>query len=276
MPSEYIAYTFKVTPVQPALDILIAELDYIGFDSFLEKDDGLVAYIETDQWNDRVLDDVYVLNSGEFSISYTYENVKQVNWNTEWEKNFDPIVVDDICTIRAPFHKLKPTTYDILIAPKMSFGTGHHETTYMMIQHILENDFNQKSVLDMGCGTGVLAILSEKRGAKYIDAIDYDNWCYINSLENIALNDCNCINVIEGDAQIISNHYDIILANINRNILLKDIATYASFLNTSGKLFLSGFYKEDIPIIEKECSKNNLRLNSFLEHNNWVALEFIN
>ena len=185
--------------------------------------------------------------------------------------------MDDVCAVRAPFHEKFDTEYDIIIEPKMSFGTGHHETTHMMIQHILQNDFKDKSVLDMGCGTAVLAILAEMKGAKPIDAIDIDNWCYLNSLENVERNNCKYISVYEGDASLLNDrHYDIIIANINRNILLQDIATYAKCLNTNGSLFLSGFYEDDIPLIEKECNTHNLQLTKTLKRNNWVALHFKN
>ena len=159
----------------------------------------------------------------------------------------------------------------------MSFGTGHHETTHMMIQHILKNDFKDKSVLDMGCGTGVLAILAEMKGAKPIDAIDYDNWCYLNSLENVERNNCKHITVFEGDASLLKDQkYDTIIANINRNILLNDLASYIKCLNPNGTLFVSGFYNDDIPAIEEECNKNGLTIVESLERNNWVALKFVN
>ena len=192
------------------------------------------------------------------------------------KKNFNPISVDDLCTVRAPFHKKPDTKYDIVIEPKMSFGTGHHETTYMMIQHILKNDLENKSVLDMGCGTGVLAILSEMKGANHIDAIDIDNWCYLNTLENVQRNQCKHIDVYEGDSGLLKGkYYDIILANINRNILLKDLKTYASCLNKEGKLIISGFYREDVPVLEEECKKYMLKLDEKLERNNWVSLKFL-
>ena len=274
--TTYIGCYFKVKPLQPAVEILIAELGLAGFESFVETEEGLTAYIKKQDWNPTMLDDIQIMNSDEFSISYTMEEIEQVNWNQEWEKNFNPIIVDELCTIRAPFHEKPNTTFDIVIEPKMSFGTGHHETTHMMIQHILNNDFKNKSVLDMGCGTGVLAILSELKGAKPIDAIDVDNWCYLNSLENVERNCCNHISVYEGDAGLLGNKkYDIIIANINRNILLNDIKTYASCLNKNGMLFLSGFYKEDISVIEDACNRNMLKLNEKLERNNWVSLKFI-
>ncbi|WP_411768359.1 50S ribosomal protein L11 methyltransferase [Winogradskyella sp. A3E31] len=273
----YIGYTFNVQPLQPAVEILIAELGYAGFESFVETDDGVVAYIQKSEWTSSVLDDIHILNSDEFNISYSYEEIAQTNWNAEWEKNFNPIVVDDLCTVRAPFHEAPNTKYDLVIEPKMSFGTGHHETTHMMIQHILNNDFKGKSVLDMGCGTGVLAILAKKIGAKSVEAIDIDNWCYLNSIENAERNNCKDISVYEGDVALLKGKkYDTIIANINRNILLKDIATYTDCLNSKGELYLSGFYEEDIPMIENECNRNMLKLKETLKRGQWVSLKFIN
>lgn len=196
----YKGYYFKVEPLQPAVEILIAELGYAGFESFVETEEGVTAYIQKDEWNENILDDIQILKSEEFDISYTHEDIEQTNWNAEWEKNFNPIVVDNQCAVRAPFHEKFDTEFDIVIEPKMSFGTGHHETTHMMIQHILQNNFKDQSVLDMGCGTAVLAILTEMKGANKIDAIDIDNWCYLNSLENVERNNCNNIKVYEGDA----------------------------------------------------------------------------
>lgn len=273
----YIGYYFKVNPLQPATEILIAELGYAGFESFVETEEGVTAYIQKEDWYDAILEDIQILNSEEFEINYSFEEIEQVNWNQEWEKNFNPIVVENECSVRAPFHDKPDTEYDIVIEPKMSFGTGHHETTHMMIQHILKNDFEGKSVLDMGCGTGVLAILAEMKGAKPIDAIDYDNWCYLNSLENVNRNNCKHITVLEGDASLLKERsYDVIIANINRNILLNDMEAYAKSLNTSGTLFLSGFYVDDIPVIEQACNKYHLNLVETIEKNQWVALKFLN
>ena len=271
----YIGYQFKAQPLQPAVEILIAELGYAGFESFVETDEGVTAYIQKEEWNATILEDIQILKSDEFEITYTFEDIEQTNWNEEWEKNFNPIIVDNVCAVRAPFHDAFYTKYDIIIEPKMSFGTGHHETTHMMIQHVLKNDFKGKSVLDMGCGTGVLAILAELKGAKAIDAIDYDNWCYLNSLENVERNNCNNITVIEGDASALKNKYDIIIANINRNILMQDMETYVSCLNESGMLFLSGFYSNDISMIQAECEKYLLKFEEKLERNNWVSLKFL-
>lgn len=273
----YIAYHFKVAPLQPGVEILIAELGYTGFESFVETNQGVTAYIQKEEWHNSILADIQILDSDEFDISFISEEIAQTNWNAEWEKNFNPIIVEDRCTVRAPFHKVPKTEYDIVIEPKMSFGTGHHETTYMMIQHILDTDFKDKTVLDMGCGTGILAILAEMRGAQHVDAIDIDNWCYLNSLENVEKNSCLHIAVFEGEVSFLKNQkYDIILANINRNILLKDISTYAKHLKEEGMLFVSGFYDNDIKMIEEECNKSMLKLVKKLDRNNWVSLKFLN
>lgn len=273
----YIGYEFKVSPIQPGVEILIAELGYAGFESFVETENGVTAYIQKNDWNTNILNDVQILESPDFNINYQFNEIEQTNWNEEWEKNFNPIIVDNTCSVRAPFHEKPDTAYDIVIEPKMSFGTGHHETTHMMIQHILKNNFTNKSVLDMGCGTGVLAILAEMKGAKPIDAVDYDNWCYLNSIENVSRNTAKHITVIEGDASVLKNKtYDVIIANINRNILLQDLSTYVNCLNKNGMLFLSGFYTQDIPVIQETCEKLMLKFEEKLERNNWVALKFLN
>ncbi len=273
----YISYTFKVTPVQPGTEILIAELGFAGFESFVENEAGVTAYIQKEEWHEDILKDIQILENEMFTISYEHEEIAQVNWNAEWEKNFQPIQVDDMCTVRAPFHEVPKTQYDIIIEPKMSFGTGHHETTHMMIQHILKNDFEGKTVLDMGCGTGVLAILAEMKGAKAVDAIDIDNWCYINSLENIERNHCKHIIAYEGDVALLEGkNYDMVIANINRNILLRDMAQYVACLNPGGTLFLSGFYQEDIPLIDETCNKLGLTFVENFEKNNWVAVKYVN
>ena len=275
MDNIYIEYNFKVIPKEPAAEILIAELGAVGFESFVENEDGVTAYIQKEEWNSNILDTIFVLNSDEFSIEYNQNEVEQTNWNAEWEKNFTPIKVDEIVSIRAPFHENPNLKYDIVIEPKMSFGTGHHETTHMMVQHLLQLDLNNKQTLDMGCGTGILAIFAEMKGAKPIDAIDIDNWCYENSIENVTRNNCHHISVFEGDSSLLINKkYDLIIANINRNILLMDMKVYANCLNEKGILLLSGFYEEDIPIIDAEVSKYNLKLESFIQRNNWVALKY--
>ena len=277
MDSIYISYTFIVNPKEPATEILVAELGFTGFESFVENENGVIAYIQNEDWNEQILDDINILRSDEFSITYEKDVIEQTNWNKEWEKNFNPIQVDGQVSIRAPFHDNPNLQYDIIIEPKMSFGTGHHETTHMMIQHLMDLDLDNKKVLDMGCGTGILAIFAEMKGAKPIDAIDIDSWCYENSIENCERNHCSHINVYEGDASLLKNKkYDLIIANINRNILLNDIQIYSSCLNDKGVLLLSGFYKEDIPIIDAETSKYKLLLEKTIERNNWAALKYVN
>ncbi|MCL9769932.1 50S ribosomal protein L11 methyltransferase [Flavobacterium sp. HXWNR69] len=276
MSNIYIGYHFTVHPLEIGSEILIAELGEKAFESFIETETGISAFVQKDLWDETILDDIQILSNPEFKIEYTFEEIEQVNWNEEWEKNFEPIDVDGKCHVRAPFHEKTNAEYDIVIEPKMSFGTGHHETTHMMIQHLLETDLVGKKTLDMGCGTAILAILAEMKGAQPIDAIDIDNWCYLNSIENAERNNCKHISVYEGDASLlIGKKYDVIIANINRNILLNDMQQYVACLNENGILFLSGFYTEDIPVISESCTSKGLTYVKQFERNNWVALKFI-
>jgi ribosomal protein L11 methyltransferase len=275
MSNIYIGYHFEISPLELGSEILIAELGEKAFESFIETETGISAYVQKDLWSETILEDIQILDNPEFKINYTFEEIEQVNWNEEWEKNFEAIEVDGKCHVRAPFHEKTNAKYDIIIEPKMSFGTGHHETTHMMIQHILETDCTNKKTLDMGCGTAILAILAEMKGAQPIDAIDIDNWCYLNSIENAERNNCKHISVYEGDADLlVGKRYDIIIANINRNILLNDMQIYVDCLNENGLLFLSGFYTEDIPVISESCASKGLIYVKQFERNNWVALKF--
>lgn len=272
----YIEYNFRISPLQPTSDILIAELGAIGFESFVENETGIQAYIQKGDWQAAMLKEVGILSNPDFDITYEVKEIEQENWNATWEQNFKPITVGEVCEVRAPFHEKSNVTYDIVIEPKMSFGTGHHETTHMMLQFILDHDFKGKTVLDMGSGTGVLAILAEMRGAMSVDAIDIDNWCYLNALENVERNHGKHIKVYEGDASLLKGRkYDVIIANINRNILLSDIPEYAKCLTGEGQLFLSGFYKEDIPLITEKCNEFGLRFENNKEKNNWVAVKYV-
>ena len=277
---NYIGCFFKIDSgsldIQTAIDILVAELGQVGFESFTENPDGVEAYIQKADWNASLLDDIQILQSEEVTFSYDVKEIEQVNWNEEWEKKFEPIVVADQVSIRAPFHENPGLKYDIVIEPKMSFGTGHHETTHLMIQHLMELDLQGKKVLDMGCGTGILAIFAEMKGAAALDAIDIDNWCYENSLENVERNNCHHISVFEGDASLLkSDVYDVIIANINRNILLKDMSVYADSLKENGILLLSGFYTEDIEKINESAESNGLKQDKKLTRNNWVGLKYV-
>ena len=276
MSNIYIGYHFTIAPLELGSEILIAELGEKAFESFIETETGVSAFVQKDLWSEDILEDIQILENPEFKIDYTFEEIEQVNWNEEWEKNFEPIDVDGKCHVRAPFHEKTNAEYDIVIEPKMSFGTGHHETTHMMIQHLLETDLVGKKTLDMGCGTAILAILAEMKGAQPIDAIDIDNWCYLNSIENAERNNCKHISVYEGDASLlVGKKYDIIIANINRNILLNDMQQYVACLNENGILFLSGFYTEDIPVISESCTSKGLNYVKQFERNNWVALKFV-
>lgn len=273
----YIEYRFTVVPPEPASDILIAQLGEVGFESFVEEEEAVLAYIQKEDWSSDILNGLSILENDRFEIDYDYKEIEQENWNATWEQNFQPIVVDDICMIRAPFHESVDVQFDIVIEPKMSFGTGHHETTHMMLQHILQLDIKGKSILDMGSGTGVLAILAAMRGATNIDAIDIDNWCYVNAMENVARNNVDFVNVYEGDVNLLEGkQYDIIIANINRNILLADIPAYARSLNKNGILLVSGFYSEDLEMITIKCGEVQLKFEKNRERNNWVAAKYVN
>ncbi|MCD8041952.1 MAG: 50S ribosomal protein L11 methyltransferase [Tannerellaceae bacterium] len=260
-------------------DILAAELAEIGFESFSPQDTGLIAYVSDKIYNRSTLEDQlkqFPLEGVEFSFNETF--IEGKDWNEEWEKNyFKPITIGNDCIIHASFHELKETyTYNIVIDPKMAFGTGNHETTRLMINEILKEDMTGKRVLDMGCGTAVLAILAAKKGATDVTAIDIDEWAYQNAKENIRLNRTESIEVLLGGAERIpdDNRFDVILANINRNILLNDMATYKKALKTGGLLFMSGFYTEDIPAIREECELHGLNFLCYTENNNWAAVKF--
>ena len=272
---NYIEYDFTVSPTEMGAEILMAELAEVGFDSFEDTPTGIKAYIPKDSWNEQILQDIYLLSNPEFTISYQIKEIEQVNWNEEWEKNFSPIVVEDLCTVRANFHPVPNTRYDIVITPKMSFGTGHHETTYMMLQQLLSLSLESMKVLDMGCGTGILAIMAALRGARDITAIDIDPWCVENASENVQQNDCSFITIKQGDVSLIAGEqYNLILANINRNILLSDIPAYAQTLLPKGLLLVSGFYEEDLAAIKEKCQEVGLTYISHIERNRWVSAKF--
>ncbi len=275
MSQIYLGYHFDVLPKVLGSEILVAELGELPFESFVETETGISAYIQKNLWFENVLDDVQILKSTEFEIRFRIEEIAQVNWNEEWEKNFEPIMVDGICQVRAPFHAKNGAEFDIIIEPKMSFGTGHHETTHMMIQHLLRLDIRGLKTLDMGCGTAILAILAEMKGAKPIDAIDIDNWCFLNSIENGTRNNCCHIAFFEGDVLLLDGkNYDLIIANINRNILLADMQSYVACLNKNGKILLSGFYEADFEAINNSCLSNGLTFENKLERNNWISLAY--
>ncbi len=275
MSLRYIEYNFTIEPRDPAAEILIAELGLFGFESFVETETGLLAYIPSEEHSEDVMNEIQILKSDEFIVEYSVKTIEQTNWNEEWEKNFKPINVDNKVYVRAPFHDASTMDYEIVIEPKMSFGTGHHETTHMMIQHLLDLDLTNKSVLDMGCGTGILAIFAAMKNARPIDAIDIDEWCVENTNENIEKNNCEFISVFLGDAHLLKNQkYDIIIANINRNILLQDLPAYKRCLNNNGILLLSGFYTEDEPLLQSKAKELEFEFLKKFERNNWLSLQF--
>jgi ribosomal protein L11 methyltransferase len=258
-------------------DIAAASLAEIGFESFVYNNDGLTAYCAASLFSENELKNWKDNLPYQIEASYSWSVVKDRNWNEEWEKHyFSPIVIGNECVIHSSFHTDVPrATYDILIDPKMSFGTGHHETTSLIISELIDTELVNKSLLDMGCGTGVLAILAAMKGADPIMAIDIDEWAFENTLENIRLNGYPDIEVSQGGAELLGGrHFDIVLANINRNILLNDMKHYALCLSAGGQLIMSGFYKTDMPAIEAEAIENGLSFVSFREKNNWVAVVY--
>lgn len=270
--AAYLEFNFKIKPLQPWNEILMAELIEIGFDSFTEEYDGILGYIQKDLFNEDELKNIYLLQNEEIEIYYTYKEMPNINWNEEWEKNFSPINVEDKVLIRAEFHDPDPHMHEIVIQPKMSFGTGHHPTTHLMIEQMLDMDLENKKVLDMGCGTSVLAIFAKQKGAGRTVAIDIDEWSIENSKENAIRNNVE-FDIELGTADNLGKEkFDVILANINRNILISDIPTYVSVLEDGGKLLLSGLCFFDVDDILEVCTEQNLKLEKKIQREEWVSL----
>ncbi|MDR1811007.1 MAG: 50S ribosomal protein L11 methyltransferase [Prevotella sp.] len=259
--------------------ILSAEIAAIGFESFVESETGTTAYIAAGQFDEQALNQTLAALPVEAEITYLCEQIEDQNWNEEWEKNyFQPLTIDNRCIVQSSFHNA-PAIYDynILIDPKMAFGTGHHQTTELIIRQLLDMDLQGKSLLDMGCGTAILAILASMRHANPILAIDIDQWAYNNAIENLQLNHINNVEVKTGGAELLGDRtFDVILANINRNILLNDIPKYTSVLNAGGELYLSGFYTEDIPAIRQAAEQCGLHFCHYVEKDNWAAVKMKN
>ncbi|MBO4581605.1 MAG: 50S ribosomal protein L11 methyltransferase [Bacteroidales bacterium] len=273
---QYVEITCQISDTLKGNEIMIALLADMGCDSFVEYSEGVKAYIPKKDFSPAMLDELQNTASAfDFEVLLQYDDVEEKDWNAEWEKSYSPVLIDGQCYIRAPFHAVKDNVkYEILIEPKMSFGTAHHPTTAQLISYLLQEDCERKRILDMGSGTGVLAILAAKKGASYVLAIDNDNWAYQNCVENVQCNGLkDIIEVIHGDASSVKNApFDMILANINRNVLLQDMHVYANALKQGGILYLSGFYLHpDLDLLTAEAAKYHMGLLSYKKEKDWVA-----
>lgn len=277
---KYFEIKFKTEPSSEVIsDVLSAFAAEAGCESFVTEDDGLTAYVQQGLFEKKKLEALLTeFPVPDVKISYTIAEAEDKDWNEEWEKNyFQPIIIDDQCVIHSTFHKNVPKAkYDIIINPQMAFGTGHHETTSLMLGELLLADLKDKNVLDMGCGTSILAILASKRGAKSVTAIDIDDWCISNSKDNFILNNITNINVFQGDANSLKGmDFDVVIANINRNILLNDMYHYVACMHQGSIIFMSGFYKQDITKIREEGERLGLTFQYFKEKNNWCVVKLI-
>jgi ribosomal protein L11 methyltransferase len=270
--------TFTVQPYEEwVCAVIMAELSVFGFNTFVDTDTGFEAYIPENLYQEEDLVWMKKATPEGHELSYSLETIPAQNWNEEWEKNyFKPLVIGDQVVVRAPFHTDYPDTlYEIVIEPKMAFGTGNHETTSLMMETLLELDLEGKKLLDMGCGTGILAILASMCGADPITAIDIDEWSFEATIENSTLNGAGNIKVLLGDASLLGEEtYDVLLANIQKNIILADIEVYARVLNPGGILITSGFYQSDLPDIQKAATDCGLDFLTFEEKNQWVMAMF--
>lgn len=277
---KYFEIKFKTEPSSEVIsDILSAFAAEAGCESFVTEDDGLTAYVQQSLFQEEILKSLLEgFPVPDVKIDYSITEAEDKDWNEEWEKNyFQPIIIDDQCVIHSTFHKNVPKAkYDIIINPQMAFGTGHHETTSLMLGELLQADLEGKVVLDMGCGTSILAIMASKRGAKSVTAIDIDDWCISNSKDNFKLNNITNINVFQGDANsLIDMDFDVVIANINRNILLQDMHRYVACMHPGSCIYMSGFYVQDIPQIRAEGERLGLTFQHFKEKNNWCVVKLI-
>lgn len=274
---NYYACSFSNPDNEILKDMFMELLGEIGFDSFMDTDEGFDAYCQEPLLNEEELNDIMQMEQFANVKLIKKELIPDQDWNATWEASYEPVIINEFCRIRAPFHKVEGSyKYDLIIEPKMSFGTAHHETTSQIIELMLQSDFTGQNLLDMGSGTGVLAILAKKLGSAMTVAIDNDEWAYRNALDNIRLNDENDIIVELGDASSLNDRqFDVILANINRNILLRDMKEYVKCLVDGGKIFFSGFYEEDLVLITKEAERLGLTYSNHMTKNNWTAAVFV-
>jgi len=271
---EYTELNVIIKDVKPFSEIIIARLNDVDFETFEENTNGVKCYIQSQFFDLQKTESILNEISTQTSLRYSINKIAQKNWNAEWEKNFNPITINSRCSIRADFHQpLNNIEDEIIITPKMSFGTGHHETTFLMINELYNIDLKNTNVLDMGCGTGVLSIVASKRGAAKILAIDIDDWAYQNSIENSKLNNINNIEFLLGDIDKLNNlSFDIVLANINRNIILRDLSSYYNFLSSNGDLLISGFLIEDVNLILEDAKILGFNLINKKNKNQWYIL----
>ena len=258
-------------------EILIAEISQAGFDSFLENENGFEAYAEVDRFDESLVAEIKNKYDQVKPLLFSWDRIEKKNWNEEWEKSYEPIIVDDRCVMRAEFHQIKKEyPYTITITPKMSFGTGHHQTTYLMIKAQMDMDHKNKMVMDAGCGTAILSIMASKLGAKSVEAFDIDEWSVINGKENIEVNNCENINIRQGMISELTfeDNYDIILANINKNVILDNLVSLTSQLKKGGVLLLSGLLAEDENDILAAMQPYALKPGQKSVKNNWIALRF--
>lgn len=274
---DFLVVHLKLSPTEPYRDICIAMLDNLGYDSFEETEEGLKAYIRESEYRESEIRQLPILQSDEVDFSLSTEKLDSINWNEEWERNYSPVYVEDKLQVRAPFHDSKPGfRHEIVIEPKMSFGTGHHETTRLMSRMMFTMALQQKRVLDMGTGTGVLAILAEQLGAGQVLAIDNFEWAVTNTAENSERNNCQKVSALLGDASALSGkHFDVILANINRNVLLEDMAAYAKCLPAEGSLVMSGFLEADFELIDEQAEELGLHLEEKIQEKNWLCCKYL-
>ena len=274
MDDSYLSVSFNVYPLS-GIEILIAELSLFGFELFEEKPHYLIAYIKSSEFSQNIFEKVRILNSTEFEIEYEVKKIENKNWNEEWEKNYDPVEINKHCTVRAPFHKPSKKIYDIIIKPEMSFGTGHHETTQLMIDFLFEHNLENKKICDVGCGTGILSIIAEKIGASEIDAVDIDINCIENTIVNIDRNNCNRINTkLCSSEGLIGNTYDFILSNITLNNLKGNFKNFKNLTNQNTILIVSGFYKKNLKNVNQMLENLGFELIKFKTKNNWVASKY--
>ncbi len=271
---EYTEFDIRLNEVNPYADILVARLNEIEFESYSEVEGGIRAYVQTQLLDTDAAKEILSEISKLTKVSFTINKVEQRNWNAEWESNYSPVVINDSCVIRAHFHNNFPALkYEIIITPKMSFGTGHHQTTLLMVNEMFNLDLKEKFILDMGSGTGVLAILASKLGARHLIAIDSDEWAFKNAKENSQLNNISNINFIHGDINDIGDtKFDVVLANISRNVILNDIEIYVDQMKDDGEILLSGFLKEDIPLILEKTGQLGLELVVVKNKDKWQML----